>query len=62
MATRKRTAAPGTEPDLCIACKGRGTVAKAVRVGRRQRVVGQQEGACLHCWGSGMEPEKEGEQ
>jgi hypothetical protein len=34
-------------------CKGAGTVAVTVRVGRRHRVVGQQDGMCLTCFGDG---------
>jgi hypothetical protein len=37
-------------------CKGTGQVAVTVRVGRRHRLVGQQEGMCLTCFGSGEAP------
>ncbi|MDI3387054.1 hypothetical protein QIS99_12720 [Streptomyces sp. B-S-A8] len=47
MATRK---AP---PAKCPTCKGSGEVARAVRVGRKRRSVGQQTGLCLACLGSG---------
>ncbi|MFI0899096.1 hypothetical protein [Streptomyces sp. NPDC020983] len=40
-------------PAPCEACKGTGTVAVTVRVGRRHRVVGRQDGMCLNCFGSG---------
>ncbi|WP_435130347.1 hypothetical protein [Actinacidiphila sp. bgisy144] len=60
MATRKTTvrrpAKPGpalSEPPKCPVCKGTGTVSVTVRVGRRRRVVGQQDGMCLTCFGSG---------
>lgn len=49
-----KTAAPAEpEPENCPACKGTGTVAVTVRVGRRRRVVGQQDGMCLACFGNG---------
>ncbi|MEU9609598.1 hypothetical protein [Streptomyces sp. NPDC048057] len=47
----RKTTTP--KPPKCPACKGTGTVAVAVRVGRRRRVVGQQDGMCLGCLGSG---------
>ncbi|MFF3749522.1 hypothetical protein ACFYYH_03520 [Streptomyces sp. NPDC002018] len=50
--TKKTTTAPA-EPDKCATCKGSGLVAVAVRVGRRHRNVGQQEGFCLACFGTG---------
>ncbi len=43
-------------PEKCSACKGTGTVAVSVRVGRRHRVVGQQDGMCLACFGTGTAP------
>ncbi|WP_046506420.1 hypothetical protein [Streptomyces odonnellii] len=49
----KTTPAPPVEPDKCATCKGSGLVAVTVRVGRRHRNVGQQEGFCLACFGSG---------
>lgn len=50
-----KTSAPEAEPvpEECPACKGAGTVAVTVRVGRRHRVVGEQDGMCLACFGSG---------
>ena len=58
MATaRKRAAAkpaPAPEPVPCEPCEGTGLVAKTVRVGRRHRNVGDQQGACLACWGTGQ--------
>jgi DnaJ-class molecular chaperone len=58
MATRKpaaRPAKPATPagPAPCPVCKGTGQVAVPVRVGRRHRVAGQQEGMCLSCFGNG---------
>ncbi|WP_197352138.1 hypothetical protein [Streptomyces bathyalis] len=50
-ATRKPTRAKA--PEKCDTCKGTGEVSKTVRVGRRQRTVGQQTGLCLTCLGSG---------
>jgi DnaJ-class molecular chaperone len=52
--TRRRTAKP--EPVKCPTCKGTGEVSRTVRVGRRQRPVGQQTGLCLACLGSGQAP------
>ncbi|GAB2575649.1 hypothetical protein GCM10027168_05750 [Streptomyces capparidis] len=40
-------------PPECPACKGEGQVARTVRVGRKRRPVGEQEGICLTCFGSG---------
>nr|WP_037580418.1 hypothetical protein [Phaeacidiphilus oryzae] len=62
MTARKPPVVSVAELPACTVCHGSGTVAKAVRVGRRHRVVGHQEGACLHCWGTGTEPDMEGEQ
>ncbi|WP_327291101.1 hypothetical protein [Streptomyces sp. NBC_01198] len=58
MAARKtaaRPAKPAAEPvpEKCPVCKGTGTVAVTVRVGRRHRVVGKQDGMCLTCFGTG---------
>ncbi|WP_307028668.1 hypothetical protein [Streptomyces canus] len=50
---RRRTAKPEPEPVKCTPCGGTGEVSRAVRVGRKQRVVGQQTGMCLACFGSG---------
>lgn len=44
------------EPASCPICTGSGTVARTVRVGRRHREVGRQEGLCLTCLGSGLDP------
>ncbi|MEW2571362.1 hypothetical protein [Streptomyces sp. NPDC047070] len=52
MATASKTAAPA-EPAKCPTCKGSGEVSRTVRVGRKQRVAGQQTGICLNCLGSG---------
>jgi hypothetical protein len=56
---RKTTARKVPEaavPARCEVCKGTGQVAVNVRVGRRHRLVGQQEGMCLSCFGSGEAP------
>jgi hypothetical protein len=54
MAARRKTPpAPPTEPAPCQVCKGSGTVAVLVRVGRPRRVVGSQDGMCLSCLGAG---------
>ncbi|MFJ2173961.1 hypothetical protein ACIOHE_13745 [Streptomyces sp. NPDC087851] len=55
--TTRRTAktpppAPA-EPKNCETCAGTGTVASTVVVGRKRRAVGQQDGFCLDCFGSG---------
>jgi DnaJ-class molecular chaperone len=50
-AARRRTAKP--KPVECPTCKGSGEVSRTVRVGRKQRAVGQQTGLCLACLGSG---------
>ncbi|WP_328581428.1 hypothetical protein [Streptomyces sp. NBC_00370] len=59
---RKTTARPAAktvpaEPVACPVCKGSGQVAVTVRVGRRRRPVGQQDGFCLNCFGSGTDPD-----
>lgn len=51
--TRKPAARKKAEPPECSTCKGTGEVATAVRVGRKRRTVGQQNGLCLRCFGSG---------
>lgn len=56
MAARKTTTrrpAKPVEPPACPVCKGTGQVAVTIRVGRKQRPVGQQEGMCLTCFGTG---------
>ena len=54
MATpRKRPARKPAAPVPCEPCEGTGLVSKPIRVGRRQRNVGSQQGACLACWGTG---------
>lgn len=47
------TAPAEPAPSPCAACKGTGTVAVTVRVGRRHHVVGSQDGMCLGCFGTG---------
>ncbi|MER6131494.1 hypothetical protein [Streptomyces sp. NPDC001815] len=53
MAARKSATRKVAEPPKCDPCKGTGEVPRAVRVGRKQRFVGQQSGICLACFGSG---------
>ncbi|WP_405676830.1 hypothetical protein OG292_19525 [Streptomyces sp. NBC_01511] len=48
----KKTA-PATPPP-CEPCEGSGQVAITVRVGRKRRPVGQQDGICLTCLGTGQ--------
>lgn len=55
-ARRRTTAKPEPEPVKCAPCGGTGEVSRTVRVGRKQRVVGQQTGMCLACFGSGEAP------
>ncbi|MET7493357.1 hypothetical protein [Streptomyces sp. NPDC002922] len=63
MATKRTTApkaAKGPAPAeraKCQPCRGTGTVAATVRVGRKRRPVGQQDGLCLNCFGTGTDPE-----
>ncbi|WKV79561.1 hypothetical protein HBB06_16155 [Streptomyces sp. SNU607] len=54
MATR--TTKP-TEPSACKPCDGTGNVPTTVRVGRKRRPVGQQDGLCLNCLGTGTDPD-----
>ncbi|MFC4468861.1 hypothetical protein ACFPH6_30770 [Streptomyces xiangluensis] len=53
MAVRKRPIRKPPPPKKCGPCDGTGEVTRSVRVGRKQRVVGQQTGICLACFGSG---------
>ncbi|MFG3530705.1 hypothetical protein ACGF8B_28825 [Streptomyces sp. NPDC047917] len=59
MATTKRTTKPKhtAEPTPCIPCGGTGNVPTTVRVGRKHRPVGQQDGLCLNCFGTGTDPD-----
>ncbi|WP_169801926.1 hypothetical protein [Streptomyces phaeochromogenes] len=50
----RKTAKPSAKP--CSPCGGTGEVSRTVRVGRKQRPVGQQTGICLNCLGSGELP------
>ncbi|MFF4062402.1 hypothetical protein ACFYZ8_00075 [Streptomyces sp. NPDC001668] len=50
---RRASVAPKPQPVKCPTCNGTGEVSRTVRVGRRQRPVGQQTGLCLACLGSG---------
>ncbi|MFJ2877487.1 hypothetical protein ACIPJN_09135 [Streptomyces sp. NPDC086796] len=54
---RTTTAKPVAEPAPCEPCGGTGNVPVTVRVGRKRRPVGQQDGLCLACLGSGTAPE-----
>ncbi|MGW7709819.1 hypothetical protein [Streptomyces sp. NPDC054771] len=61
MATKRttkptKTPAPA-QPAECEPCGGTGNVAVTVRVGRKRRPVGQQDGLCLNCLGTGTDPE-----
>ncbi|MEV7902570.1 hypothetical protein [Streptomyces anulatus] len=57
MATRRTTKPPkDPAPAVCSPCDGSGMVAATVRVGRKRRPVGQQDGICLNCLGSGTDP------
>lgn len=61
MATRttkpKKPPTPSVEPAACKPCGGTGNVPTTVRVGRKRRSVGQQDGLCLNCFGSGTDPD-----
>ncbi|MFD9847248.1 hypothetical protein [Streptomyces parvus] len=61
MATKRTTTKPPKNtpptPAVCSPCDGSGTVAATVRVGRKHRPVGQQDGICLNCLGSGLAPD-----
>ncbi|MFC8728503.1 hypothetical protein [Streptomyces bacillaris] len=61
MATKRTTKPPESpapaEPSVCSPCDGSGLVAATVRVGRKRRPVGQQDGLCLNCLGSGTNPD-----
>ncbi|WP_406251346.1 hypothetical protein [Streptomyces cyaneofuscatus] len=63
MATKRTTTKPSknpapapVEPAPCQPCGGSGNVAITVRVGRKRRPVGQQDGLCLNCLGEGTDP------
>ncbi|MGW3927762.1 hypothetical protein ACWECC_06640 [Streptomyces microflavus] len=66
MAPRRTTTKPpknlapdpvAVEPASCQPCGGSGNVAITVRVARKRRPVGQQDGLCLNCLGSGTDPD-----
>ncbi|MEV7275250.1 hypothetical protein ACIQIG_21980 [Streptomyces bacillaris] len=61
MATKRTTKPPKSpapaEPVVCAPCGGSGMVAATVRVGRKRRPVGQQDGICLNCLGTGTNPD-----
>ncbi|HEY9332725.1 MAG TPA: hypothetical protein VIS09_31525 [Streptomyces sp.] len=59
MATTKRTTKPKppAEPAPCKPCNGTGNVPTTVRVGRKRRPVGKQDGLCLNCFGTGTDPD-----
>ncbi|WP_371670376.1 hypothetical protein OG985_23760 [Streptomyces sp. NBC_00289] len=50
---KKRTPRPAPVPAKCGPCQGTGEVARTVHVGRKRRVVGEQSGICLACFGTG---------
>ncbi|MFH8464973.1 hypothetical protein [Streptomyces sp. NPDC017991] len=54
----RKSVKPSAKPsaESCSPCGGTGEVSRTVRVGRKQRVVGQQAGLCLNCLGSGEIP------
>ncbi|MFJ7056141.1 hypothetical protein ACIQVA_00015 [Streptomyces microflavus] len=54
--TPTTTAPDPVEPAPCQPCGGTGNVAITVRVGRKRRPVGQQDGLCLNCLGEGTDP------
>ncbi|MFE5174080.1 hypothetical protein [Streptomyces sp. NPDC056634] len=53
MAAKKQTPPRPPAAKQCGPCKGTGEVPVSVRVGRKRRVVGQQNGLCLTCLGTG---------
>ncbi|MEV5196238.1 hypothetical protein AB0K86_27605 [Streptomyces clavifer] len=57
--TTKPTKPPTAPAELaaCKPCGGTGNVPTTVRVGRKRRPVGQQDGLCLNCLGSGTDPD-----
>ncbi|MEW2123117.1 hypothetical protein AB0891_05260 [Streptomyces sp. NPDC007259] len=59
MAPTKRTTTPPppVENGDCKPCGGTGNVPTTVRVGRKRRPVGQQDGLCLNCFGAGTDPD-----
>ncbi|MER7744267.1 hypothetical protein ABT013_03290 [Streptomyces bacillaris] len=61
MAPRRTTTKPPKNvppaPAVCSPCDGSGMVAATVRVGRKRRPVGQQDGICPNCLGSGTAPD-----
>ncbi|WP_371527195.1 hypothetical protein OG302_14590 [Streptomyces sp. NBC_01283] len=58
MSARPEKKSPPAQPAAkkCQTCKGSGEVTRPVRVGRKRRVVGEQNGLCLGCLGSGEAP------
>ncbi|WP_445276637.1 hypothetical protein [Streptomyces sp. DSM 41033] len=55
--TKPKKPFTSTEPAACKPCGGTGNVPTTVRVGRKRRPVGQQDGLCLNCLGSGTDPD-----
>ncbi|MFE4775259.1 hypothetical protein [Streptomyces sp. NPDC056713] len=53
MAAKKKSPPRPPAAKRCEPCKGTGEVAVSVQVGRKRRVVGQQNGLCLTCFGTG---------
>ncbi|WP_406516766.1 hypothetical protein [Streptomyces sp. NBC_00134] len=56
MAAKKKTPPRPPAVKWCDPCKGTGEVPVSVRIGRKRRVVGQQNGLCLNCLGTGEAP------
>ncbi|MFJ9055769.1 hypothetical protein [Streptomyces sp. NPDC102409] len=54
--TKPKKPTASTEPAACKPCGGTGNVPTTVRVGHKRRPVGQQDGLCLNCFGSGTDP------
>ncbi|MFD7181495.1 hypothetical protein ACFV90_16025 [Streptomyces sp. NPDC059904] len=50
---KKKTPPRPPAAKRCDPCKGTGEVAVSVHVGRKRRIVGQQNGLCLTCFGTG---------
>ncbi|MFJ2292329.1 hypothetical protein ACIOG7_11540 [Streptomyces sp. NPDC087894] len=55
--TKPKKPSTSTESAACKPCGGTGNVPTTVRVGRKRRPVGQQDGLCLNCFGSGTDPD-----
>ncbi|MEV0090493.1 hypothetical protein [Streptomyces sp. NPDC050738] len=55
--TARKAAPRKHRPADCPVCKGTGEIPVPVRLGRARRVVGTQNGFCLNCLGSGLNPD-----